>query len=134
MPEYLSLTWKVFMGFITFGFKSLRNLYKIQLSSLNGVKPKKYVHRFPAAFDDGFFLVVNNGRFSPLLSCTWKVFMGFVTFGFKSPRNLYKIQLSSLNGVKPKKYVHRFPAAFDDGFFVVVNNGRFSPLLSCTVC
>ena len=43
---------------------------------------------------------------------------------------MYKIQLSSLNGVKPKKYVHRFPAAFDDGFFVVVNNGRFSPLLS----
>ena len=43
---------------------------------------------------------------------------------------MYKIQLSSLNGVKPKNYVHRFPAAFDDGFFVVVNNGRFSPLLS----
>ena len=56
------------MSFLTFGFKSLRNLYKIQLSSLNGVKPKNYVHRFPAAFDDGFFVVVNNGRFSPLLS------------------------------------------------------------------
>ena len=64
----MSLTWKVFIGFVKFGFKSLRNLYKIQLSSLNGVKPKKYVHRFPAAFDDGFFVVVNNGRFSPLLS------------------------------------------------------------------